>query len=134
MRGVVAACASIAIGAAGGCSRHIDVADPPPASKQQPCPVPPPLPPPPDPPPLYVRAVAGPPAVAPQGREPPPAPPGSTVEDLVGSANPGDWDKARAILEPRVFGKHPNREDVKMLKALCKEQHDATCLQSLPPL
>jgi hypothetical protein len=56
------------------------------------------------------------------------------VHDLVGSANPADWDRARSILEPRVFGKHPSGEDVRMLKSVCKQQHDSNCVQALPQL
>ena len=62
------------------------------------------------------------------------APPTVDVHELVGSANPSDWDKARGILELKVFGKHPSAEDVRLLKSVCKQQHDTTCLQSLPQL
>jgi hypothetical protein len=63
---------------------------------------------------------------------PRPAPASLSLSDLATSSNPADWQKARDQLEPKVFGKRgATADDVRMLKAICKAQHDQTCLTEL---
>jgi hypothetical protein len=49
----------------------------------------------------------------------------------VTSSNPADVQKAREILEQRVFGHRGSPSDVRMLKAICKQQHDQQCIDAL---
>ncbi len=49
---------------------------------------------------------------------------------LVQSGNPADADKARAILEPRVFNKKATPDEVRLLKSICKNEHDTACVQA----
>jgi len=44
---------------------------------------------------------------------------------------PSSIAAARAILEPKVFGNHATAEEIRMLKAICKSQHDETCIKAL---
>jgi ABC transport system ATP-binding/permease protein len=53
----------------------------------------------------------------------------SSLTDLATSANPADWQRARNILEPKVFGRRGSADEVRLLKAICKNQHDQQCVQ-----
>jgi hypothetical protein len=67
----------------------------------------------------------------------PPRPPPAakqTAFDLAKSDNPADWQKARDMLEPRVFAKRGTADEVRLLKALCKRQSDRTCTETLKNL
>jgi pSer/pThr/pTyr-binding forkhead associated (FHA) protein len=61
----------------------------------------------------------------------PPATPSPSLVELVTSSNPADVQKAREILEQRVFGHRGSPSDVRMLKAICKQQHDQQCIDAL---
>ena len=88
---------------------------------------PPPLPLPPPPPPP--RPPPGPATQPPPPRPPPPAPtPKVSAFDLGASENPNDWQKAREMLEPKVYAKHGSAAEIRLLKALCKKQGDMTCV------
>jgi ABC transport system ATP-binding/permease protein len=65
---------------------------------------------------------------------PPPRPSGPSLTELASSANPADWQKARNILEGRVFGKHGTDDDARMLKSICKAQHDQQCVAQIKSL
>ncbi len=43
----------------------------------------------------------------------------------------GDNAGARALLEPHVFGGHGSAEEVRMLKGICKAQHDKECVAAI---
>jgi len=43
----------------------------------------------------------------------------------------GDNAGARALLEPRVFGGHAGPQEVRMLKGICKAQHDKECIGAI---
>ena len=45
-----------------------------------------------------------------------------------------DWQKARDILDPKVFGRRGTPDDVRKLKSLCKQQADKQCLKALQEL
>jgi hypothetical protein len=53
------------------------------------------------------------------------------LNELVDSPNPADWQKARNILEPRVFARHGTDDDARLLKMICKAQRDAQCVAAL---
>jgi hypothetical protein len=61
------------------------------------------------------------------------APPGVVVEQAQALANAGELANARALLEPRVFGKKakPTRDELKLLGVICKQQKDGRCLKAL---
>jgi pSer/pThr/pTyr-binding forkhead associated (FHA) protein len=62
-------------------------------------------------------------------------PPQATLMDLASSPNPADWQKARDILDPKVFGRRgATPDDMRMLKAICKAQHDQQCVSELAHL
>jgi ABC transport system ATP-binding/permease protein len=47
------------------------------------------------------------------------------------SSNPQDVQKARDALEPRVFGHKASPDEVRLLKAICKNQHDNACVNGI---
>jgi hypothetical protein len=47
----------------------------------------------------------------------------------VKSGNPADVQRARDMLEPRVFGHRATGEEVRLLKSICKNQRDSVCVQ-----
>jgi pSer/pThr/pTyr-binding forkhead associated (FHA) protein len=56
----------------------------------------------------------------------------ASLTELATSSNPADWQKARDILDPKVFGKRgATADDVRLLKAICKAQHDQQCVSEL---
>ena len=59
-----------------------------------------------------------------------PPPPHQSAFELAKSDNPEDWQKARNILEPRVYGGKANVDEIRLLKALCKKQGDRTCVET----
>jgi pSer/pThr/pTyr-binding forkhead associated (FHA) protein len=62
-------------------------------------------------------------------------PPQASLTDLATSPNPSDWQKARDILDPKVFGRRgATPEDMRLLKAICKNQHDQQCVTELAHL
>ena len=65
-----------------------------------------------------------------------PRPPSNSpaLMDLYLSNNPADQQKAREILEPIVFGHRGTAQQVKMLRELCRNQHDNQCKQALDGL
>jgi len=68
-------------------------------------------------------------APAPAPRPPPRAAAAQTpLSDLVSSSNPADWQRGRDILEPKVFSHKGSVNDIRMLKAICKQQHDQQCV------
>jgi len=64
---------------------------------------------------------------------PAPRPPssGPSLEALATSPNPADWQKARDALEPKVFGNRGSADDIRLLRAICKNQHDSNCVTEL---
>jgi pSer/pThr/pTyr-binding forkhead associated (FHA) protein len=43
------------------------------------------------------------------------------------SSNPSDVQRARELLEPRVFGAKASADEVRLLESICRQQHDAPC-------
>ena len=66
---------------------------------------------------------------------PPPATPRPSARqspsELAASPNPTDWQKARDILENKVFAHRGSADEVRLLKAICKNQHDPQCVADL---
>jgi pSer/pThr/pTyr-binding forkhead associated (FHA) protein len=64
-------------------------------------------------------------------RLPPSASLFETERNLALSSNPDDLQRARAMLEPRVFGHKgtASADEVRLLKSICKNQHDTVCVQ-----
>jgi pSer/pThr/pTyr-binding forkhead associated (FHA) protein len=52
-----------------------------------------------------------------------------TASNLIKSGNPDDVNRARGLLEPRVFSHRGSGEEVRLLKSICKTQHDTLCVQ-----
>jgi hypothetical protein len=50
------------------------------------------------------------------------------------SKNPTDWSQVRAAIEPKIFSGKASRDDVAMLRTVCKAEKDTTCLQQLDHL
>jgi pSer/pThr/pTyr-binding forkhead associated (FHA) protein len=76
------------------------------------------------------------PPVEPQVVTPPPPRPTAkpTFElerTLALSNNPSDVQKARDMLEPRVFGHKASSDEVRLLKSICKNQHDNACVNGI---
>jgi len=84
------------------------------------------------PPSLPVEALSAAPKNGPR-----PAPPTGDVADrartlmLQGAAGE---TAARQLLEPRVLGNRASADEVRLLKAICKDQGDKTCLENLKKL
>jgi pSer/pThr/pTyr-binding forkhead associated (FHA) protein len=47
---------------------------------------------------------------------------------------PSGATAARALLEPKVFGNRATGEEIRMLKAICKDQHDQICVEKCKAL
>jgi pSer/pThr/pTyr-binding forkhead associated (FHA) protein len=63
---------------------------------------------------------------------PAPRPGGVTFDQertLALSSNSSDVQRARDLLEPRVFGHRASSDEVRLLKSICKNQHDTLCVQ-----
>jgi len=96
-------------------------------------PTPPPTPP--GPRTTTPRGAATPPAAeAPTRPAPRAAASQPSLSDLISSPDPSDWQKARDILDPKVFGRRGTPDDVRKLKSLCKQQADKQCLKALQEL
>jgi pSer/pThr/pTyr-binding forkhead associated (FHA) protein len=59
----------------------------------------------------------------------PTASPFETERTLALSSSPSDVQRAREMLEPRVFGRKASNDEVRLLKSICKSQHDSVCVQ-----
>ena len=66
---------------------------------------------------------------------PTPKPSGGTdVHQLLLQDTPSSIAAARAILEPKVFGNRATAEEIRMLKTICKSQHDEICVEKCKSL
>jgi pSer/pThr/pTyr-binding forkhead associated (FHA) protein len=65
---------------------------------------------------------------------PPKAPSGTDVHTLLLQDTPSSIAAARAILEPKVFGNRATAEEIRMLKTICKSQHDEVCVEKCKSL
>jgi hypothetical protein len=69
-----------------------------------------------------------------------PAPPaprpaaGTDVHQLLLQDTPSSIAAARSILEPKVFGNRATAEEIRMLKTICKSQHDEICVEKCKSL
>ncbi len=54
---------------------------------------------------------------------------GADVHQLLLQDTPSSIAAARAILEPKVFGNRATAEEIRMLKTICKSQHDEICVE-----
>jgi ABC transport system ATP-binding/permease protein len=52
-----------------------------------------------------------------------------TASNLIKSGNPDDVNRARSLLEPRVFSHRASSDEVRLLHSICKTQHDTLCVQ-----
>ncbi len=50
------------------------------------------------------------------------------------SSSPADVQRARDLLEPRVFGAKASPDEVRLLEAICKQQHDVQCARQCKSL
>jgi pSer/pThr/pTyr-binding forkhead associated (FHA) protein len=77
---------------------------------------------------------------------PPPAPPSApsrpaqrsavsfeVERTLALSSSASDVQRARELLEPRVFGAKASPDEVRLLEAICKQQHDIQCAKQCKP-
>jgi pSer/pThr/pTyr-binding forkhead associated (FHA) protein len=69
-----------------------------------------------------------PPAPAP-APTPKPTTSGVDVHQLLLQDTPSSIATARSILEPKVFGNRATAEEIRMLKTICKSQHDELCVE-----
>jgi hypothetical protein len=58
------------------------------------------------------------------------APASPSVADLMSTGKPADLQKARQILEPKVFGHKGSQVEVRELLSICKQQNDLTCVNA----
>jgi hypothetical protein len=56
------------------------------------------------------------------------------LASLMRSKQPDDYQKVRALLEPKVYTGRATPEDVRMMMTLCKAQNDIACLKMLKTL
>lgn len=84
-------------------------------------------------------------AVPPEPRAPAPSPPSTPTRPaqrpplpavsfevertLALSSSASDVQRARELLEPRVFGAKASPDEVRLLEAICKQQHDTPCVK-----
>ena len=52
----------------------------------------------------------------------------ATPFELATSDDPADWQRAREILESKVYNHHGSPVEIRLLKAICKKQGDMTCV------
>jgi hypothetical protein len=50
--------------------------------------------------------------------------------ELAATDDPSDRQKARELLEPKVFSKRGTPAEIRLLKAICKSQGDFTCVET----
>jgi hypothetical protein len=76
--------------------------------------------------------VAPPPPVEPPPPPPPPhvTAPKQSIADLMADGSPAALDKARKMLEGKVFGNKGSQAEVRQLLAICKQQHDSECVST----
>jgi ABC transport system ATP-binding/permease protein len=76
-------------------------------------------------------AAPSPPSPLPPPKAPrtPTASPFEAERTLALSSSPSDVQRAREMLEPRVFGHKASNDEVRLLKSICKSQHDSVCVQ-----
>jgi len=65
---------------------------------------------------------------------PRPTPSGGSVADRVRHIMLDDPDGAKKLLKPRVDGGRATREEIVLYKTICKDQHDAVCLNQAKTL
>ena len=73
------------------------------------------------------------PAPAPAPVAPGPKPAGTDVHQLL-LQDTSSIAAARSILEPKVFGNRATGEEIRMLKSICKSQHDELCVEKCKSL
>jgi hypothetical protein len=56
------------------------------------------------------------------------------VHQLLLQDTPSSIAAARSILEPKVFGNRATAEEIRMLKTICKSQHDELCVEKCKSL
>jgi pSer/pThr/pTyr-binding forkhead associated (FHA) protein len=56
------------------------------------------------------------------------------VRQLMIQGSPADVAAARSILEPKVFSNRATSEEIRMMKAICKQQHDEVCIEKCKAL
>jgi pSer/pThr/pTyr-binding forkhead associated (FHA) protein len=59
---------------------------------------------------------------------------GTDVHQLLLQDTPSSIAAARAILEPKVYGNRATAEEIRMLKTICKSQHDEICVEKCKTL
>jgi pSer/pThr/pTyr-binding forkhead associated (FHA) protein len=59
---------------------------------------------------------------------------GTDVHQLLLQDTPSSIAAARATLEPKVFGNRATAEEIRMLKTICKQQHDEICVEKCKSL
>jgi pSer/pThr/pTyr-binding forkhead associated (FHA) protein len=59
---------------------------------------------------------------------------GTDVHQLLLQDTPSSIAAARSILEPKVFGNRATAEEIRMLKTICKSQHDEICVEKCKSL
>jgi hypothetical protein len=59
---------------------------------------------------------------------------GTDIHQLLLQDTPSSIAAARAILEPKVFGNRATAEEIRMLKSICKSQHDEICVEKCKSL
>ncbi len=59
---------------------------------------------------------------------------GTDVHQLLLQDTPSSIAAARAALEPKVFGNRATAEEIRMLKTICKQQHDEICVEKCKSL
>jgi pSer/pThr/pTyr-binding forkhead associated (FHA) protein len=59
---------------------------------------------------------------------------GTDVHQLLLQDTPSSIAAARAFLEPKVFGNRATAEEIRMLKTICKTQHDEICVEKCKSL
>jgi len=86
------------------------------------------------------RRAPAPPVIDPNTSAPTPAPQstkssgGTDVHQLLLQDTPSSIAAARAALEPKVFGNRATAEEIRMLKTICKQQHDEICVEKCKSL
>ena len=81
--------------------------------------------------PVRDAAAREPALTAPRASSLPPVQPNGSVADRARALLMSDSAAARALLEPRVFGRKATDEEATMLYGICKVQHDTTCKNTI---
>ncbi len=56
------------------------------------------------------------------------------LTSLVRTKRPEDYEKARALLEPRIYGGRATPDDVRLMSTICKAEGDVACMKRLKTL